>query len=527
MKWTSRCKNMPTCSSSLMQVSTEKGLATVAQLWHRRLGHVNSATVKCVLDANPALRRKKLPDHVCENCAETKSVRASFPKSAHRRTKAKLQLVYTDLWGPITPTSIGGAAYAVIFVDDYTRLKKLYFMARKSELPAKLQDFVADVAVPEDLTIKRLRSDCGGEYKSAKMKSLCRKLGIKQEFSAPYSQAQNGVAERSWRTLSRMAKAMLKDAGLPKKFWAEAMNTVCYTGNRLPTNALNGDSPYRRWTNQMPKYSRLRVFGCPVFVHVHANRKKLDDNAMKCIFLGYDYQSTAYRIWNPATCRVIHSVHVRFQEQASSHEDDTSPDAAQADDCPSYQDMPVAVPAGAGSQQGPDEADESFADEADGPESDADSKLSDDADSDSTLGDADDDVYLGGHDEMESSLAGLPSPEDSERRYNLRPRHAAAERRYNLRPRHAAMVATNDEPTYREALVGSETAQWRQAMQEEYKTLVDNGTWSIVERPKDKNVIDSKWVRTAYQKECGWHREQVQGAFGGARLLAGVGPGLL
>jgi len=36
--------------------------------------------------------------------------------------------------------------------------------------------------------------------------------------------------------------------------------------------------------------------------------------------------------------------------------------------------------------------------------------------------------------------------------------------------------------------------QWRQAMQEEYKTLVDNGTWSIVERPKDKNVIGSKWV---------------------------------
>jgi len=465
------------------QISREKGLATMAQLWHRRLGHVNSATVKRVLDANPALRRKKLPDHICEDCAETKSVRASFPKSAQRRTTAKLQLVHTDLWGPITPTSIGGAAYAVIFVDDYTRLKKLYFMKRKSELPAKLEDFVADVAVPEDLKIKRLRSDCGGEYKSAKMKSLCRKLGIKQEFSAPYSQAQNGVAERSWRTLGRMAKAMLKDAGLPKKFWAEAMNTACYTGNRLPTNALNGDSPYHRWTNQIPKYSRLRVFGCPVFVHVHADRKKLDDNAMKCIFLGYDYQSTAYRIWNPASCRVIYSVHVRFQEQASSHEDDTSSDAAQADDCSGYVDMPV--PAGAGSQQGSDEADESFAGEADGPESDADSKLSDDADSDSkqSLDDADDDMYLGGDDayEMESSLAELPSPEDSERPYNLRPRHTA-------------MVATNDEPTYREALVGPEVMQWRQAMQEEYKTLVDNGTWSIVERPKDKNVIGSKWV---------------------------------
>ena len=312
----------PPAPATTTATATAASLSSVAQLWHRRLGHVNQSTVQSVLDANPKLKHKKLPGHVCEDCATIKSVRASFPKSAQRRTTAKLQLVHSDLWGPITPASVSGAKYAVIFVDDYTRLKKLYFMTNKSELPDKLEDFIADVARPEDLMIKRLRSDCGGEYKSGHMKSLCQSLGIRQEFSAPYSQAQNGVAERSWRTLGRMAKTMLRDSGLPKRFWAEAMNTACYTANRLPTNALNGDNPYHRWTKRTPRYERLRVFGCPVFVHVHNRKKKLDDNAIKCVFLGYDYQSTAYRIWNPKTRKIIYSVHVRFQEQAASQADD-------------------------------------------------------------------------------------------------------------------------------------------------------------------------------------------------------------
>jgi transposase InsO family protein len=303
--------------------SVATSLSAVSRLWHRRLGHVNQATVKRVLDSNPDLKKQKTPGHICEDCAETKSVRASFPKSTNRTTTRKLELVHSDVWGQIDPTSLGGAKYAVIFVDDYTRIKRLYFMARKSEVPEMFQQYIAEVATPEGLTIKRLRSDCGGEYKSARMRALCQKLGIKQEFSAPYSQAQNGVAERSWRTLGQMAKAMLKDSGLPKHFWAEAMDSACFTANRLPTDALDGDNPYHRWTGDNPNYKRFRVFGCPVFVHVNAKSKKLDDSAKKCIFLGYDHQSTAYRIWNPETRRVINSVHVRFQEQGLPVEEKT------------------------------------------------------------------------------------------------------------------------------------------------------------------------------------------------------------
>ena len=60
--------------------------------------------------------------------------------------------------------SLGGAQYAVIFVDDFTRIKKLYFMARKSEVPERFQQYIAEVAKPEGLTIQRLRiQECSHE----------------------------------------------------------------------------------------------------------------------------------------------------------------------------------------------------------------------------------------------------------------------------------------------------------------------------------------------------------------------------
>ena len=56
------------------------------------------------------------------------------------------------------------------------------------------------------------------------------------------------------------------------------------------------------------------------------------------------------------------------------------------------------------------------------------------------------------------------------------------------------MVTTSDEPTYREALAGPEAKRWEQAIRDEYDALVENQTWDVVARPKDKNVIKSKWV---------------------------------
>ncbi|MDR5650747.1 hypothetical protein QKW61_014320, partial [Staphylococcus nepalensis] len=72
-------------------------------------------------------------------------------------------------------------------------------------------------------TIKRLRSDRGGEYY---FPDYCESVGIIHEKTAPYTPQQNGVAERKNRTLTEMVNAMLSNSRLGTGLWGEAILTA-------------------------------------------------------------------------------------------------------------------------------------------------------------------------------------------------------------------------------------------------------------------------------------------------------------
>ncbi|GJW20179.1 retrovirus-related pol polyprotein from transposon TNT 1-94 [Tanacetum coccineum] len=55
---------------------------------------------------------------------------------------------------------------------------------------------------------------------------------------------QNGVAERMNRTLIEAARTMLANSHLPTTFWAEAVNTACYTFNRVRVTKPQNKTPY-------------------------------------------------------------------------------------------------------------------------------------------------------------------------------------------------------------------------------------------------------------------------------------------
>ena len=67
------------------------------------------------------------------------------------------------------------------------------------------------------------------------------------------SPSQNGVAERKNRSIVEMAKCMLLDAGLPLKYWGEAVMTAVYLQNRLPTKAT-GKTPFELWNGENQTY---------------------------------------------------------------------------------------------------------------------------------------------------------------------------------------------------------------------------------------------------------------------------------
>ena len=60
-------------------------------------------------------------------------------------------------------SSLGGNSYVVIFVDNCTRLKVVKFV-KKSNTTAALLSLTADYITPQELSIKCVRTDNGGEF---------------------------------------------------------------------------------------------------------------------------------------------------------------------------------------------------------------------------------------------------------------------------------------------------------------------------------------------------------------------------
>jgi hypothetical protein len=84
-----------------------------------------------------------------------------------------------------------------------------------------------------------------------------------------------------------MARALLKQRGMPAIFWADAVVMTVYILNRSPTKALNGRTPYEAWHGCKPTVSHLRVFGCLTFGKEVGHISKLDDRSTLGVFIGY------------------------------------------------------------------------------------------------------------------------------------------------------------------------------------------------------------------------------------------------
>ena len=166
--------------------------------------------------------------------------------------------------------------------------------------------------------IKVLRSDQGGEYISREFEEYCQNVGIQRQLTAAYSPQQNGVAERKNRVIDDMANSMLQEKGMPKSFWAEAVNTAVYILKRSPTKAVPNRTPFEAWFGQKHVISHMKIFGCICYAQVAAQKRtKFDPKSERCIFLGYADGTKGYRLYNLKKKKIIISRDVIFDEKSS------------------------------------------------------------------------------------------------------------------------------------------------------------------------------------------------------------------
>lgn len=287
------------------------------EVWHRRLGHLNVKDLT-MGGRTGAMRGLSLGDCngdlKCDICCRGKMTRTPFPKQSERKSEL-LDLVHSDLCGPMRVQSAGGARYIITFIDDKSRWCEVRFLKQKSEASNAFRDFKAMVENQKERKIKCLQSDNGTEYLNKESEEYLKRHGILRRLTIPYNPEQNGVAERKNRTLLEMARCLLIQSNLPSCFWAEAILAANYIRNRCPSRTLGGRTPFELWTGSPPDVSNLREFGSKVFFLDRTPGKgKFDERTKEGVLLGCSERSKGYRVWNPKEKKIEITRDIKFSE---------------------------------------------------------------------------------------------------------------------------------------------------------------------------------------------------------------------
>ena len=287
-------------------------------LWHKRLSHLNFKTISKLskyelVNGLPKLSFDK--DKLCSACEKGKHHSSSFKSKQTSSVTECFQLMHMDLFGPVSSPSFGGKRYCLVIVDEYSRYTWVFFLKAKGDATQEVISFIKKMENLNNCSVKHLRSDNGTEFRNNDLESFCDSKGISQNFSAPRTPQQNGVAERRNRTLIESARSMLIDAGLKTHFWAEAVNTACFTQNRSLIVKRHDKTAYEVLRGRKPDISFLHVFGSTCYVlNKRDHLGKFDPKADEGIFIGYSIISKAFRVYNKRRECIEESMDVTFDE---------------------------------------------------------------------------------------------------------------------------------------------------------------------------------------------------------------------
>ena len=302
---------------------------TSLEQWHRRLTHCSPATIQEMADLVDGLTivGKDLRGK-CEDCIVGRQTRRPFDEQSDTSVDP-LELVSFDLWGPSRTQSAGGKIYFMPIVDAGTSYKYGAYLPDKSDVStiAAFDKFCATAEFLTGQKIQRLRTDRA--YDSAAWTDYCQKHSILHEFTAPYSSAQNGLAERAIRTTMDDVQTLLHDSGLGLSYWAEAAAYSIATRNLIPSRRHPGKIPLESFSGKRQNISHLRVFGSKCWAKiptVHGVQvtggSKLDPRSLECVLLGYASGLGNYRVQDVVSRRVFVSHDVVFEK---GHPHRTSP----------------------------------------------------------------------------------------------------------------------------------------------------------------------------------------------------------
>lgn len=178
----------------------------------------------------------------------------------------------------------------------------------------EIQKFVFMVENQFEVKVQQIRSDNGPEFSMPQFYGSKGSI-LHQTNCCVATPQQNARVERKHQHILNVARGLLFQANLPKKYWNYAIVHVVFLINRVPSKVLCHKTAYEKLFKSAPDLFGLKVFGSLCFMSTHATCKtKFDSRSSKCVFLGYKEGTKGYIMLDLNTLTIHTSQDVLFQE---------------------------------------------------------------------------------------------------------------------------------------------------------------------------------------------------------------------
>lgn len=308
-------RTIPTSISAYGAAGKSKIRAESYECWHNRMGHIGAPALTHLTSFTQDVSIIKsdtiFATTSCESC-QISNVRQQISRVPQGRSQTPFEKLHFDLI-QLAPNQ-QEERYVIHFVDDYSSFHWAFPAAQKTLLRHILTRLIPWVRTQLNVNIKTLRAD-NETTVNTEIRDWLALQGINLETSAPYTPAQNGIAERAGGVLIAKARAMRQQANLPHTLWREIIGAAAYLTNRTPTERIQWRTPTELLYKFRPKLAHLRVYGCKAYVRIPniPRTMKLAARGVVGYLVGYE-ASTIYRIWIPSANKVVRTRDVTFNE---------------------------------------------------------------------------------------------------------------------------------------------------------------------------------------------------------------------
>jgi hypothetical protein len=266
---------------------------------------------------------------------------------------------------------------------------------------------------------------------------------------------QNGVVERNNGKIQEMARTMLMDSKLKDIFWTQAVHTAVHIQKRVMLRNNTDKTPYELWKGRPGNVKHFRIFGRKCYIKREDGRMvKFDSRVDKGLLFGYSSTRKSYKCYNLRLNKVVESINVKIDEtgRPESKEEENE------------------------SMKHPLEEEEEDEKEVE-------------------------EEYEENPTKVEEQVQQVTPKTPSKRVQKSHPseqiignKDLGVETRRilcSLEQAHLTLSPTIELNYFEEA---NKDEFWKRAMDEKLDQIEKNSTWELVPRPKNKNVIDTKWV---------------------------------